>query len=581
MNKKVILILTVSIFLLSASPVAFADDVSYTIDLADIFLKVCDNGLLKVNESYTYNIDGQINGVYREIPLKNNQSIENLEVYADGAYTKVEKTLEEGTLKIKVYLYSDEALQTPVSDKSVVIHYSYDFLNVVKLYEDIGELQYKIIGDDWDTDINNIHAHVEFPEDKKLEYWINPIDIKSSERWDKNTLDINGSVDKGNYLEIRALIPLSEFSNSVYAQKINHDGYDEIVKIQKDYENRINFENNVSTIIAILLILSLIYPIFVYYKYGREPKVDFNQEYVHEPPCDENPMFVDAMFSNKNNIGKVTNNGIQAVIMEMIDDGQIELADKSVDNKSLKLILPKSIKGMDYYKQDIVNLFRPFEKNGVVDLNDIKSLKGYEKKKFGKTIAQIKKDYFREDILPYLKNYFNEEGSDRFLFYSICLIIASGVYMFFLSYFGIPNITYFILDIILITIGFSIYKLTDGIGGSWTKKGMTEYKQWNAFKHFLNDFSLLSQHPPESIAIWNKYLVYATAFGDAKEVKKAMKTIESKDYIEDNDLFNYVDLDGAFLMALALDRVMDSNLSDMGDIGDIGGGSGGGGGGAF
>lgn len=581
MNKKVILILTFSIFLLSASPVAFADDVSYTIDLADIFLKVCDDGLLKVNESYTYNIDGQINGVYREIPLKNNQSIENLEVYADGAYTKVEKTLEEGTLKIKVYLYSDEALQTPVSDKSVVIHYSYDFLNVVKLYDDIGELQYKIIGDDWDTDINNIHAHVEFPEDKKLEYWINPIDIKSSERWDKNTLDISGSVDEGNYLEIRALIPLSEFSNSVYAQKINHNGYDEIVKIQKDYENRINFENNVSNIIAILLILSLIYPIFVYYKYGREPKVDFNQKYVHEPPYDENPMFVDAMFSNKNNIGKVTNNGIQAVIMEMIDDGQIELADKSADDKSLKLILPKSIKGMDYYKQDIVNLFRPFEKNGVVDLNDIKSLRGYEKKKFGKTIAQIKEDYFREDILPYLKNYFNEKGSNKFLFYSICLIIASGVYMFFLSYFKIPNITYFILDIILITIGFSIYKLPDGIGGSWTKKGMTEYKQWNAFKHFLNDFSLLSQHPPESIAIWNKYLVYATAFGDAKEVKKAMKTIESKDSIEDNDLFNYVDLDGAFLMALALDRVMDSNLSDMGDIGDIGGGSGGGGGGAF
>ena len=56
-----------------------------------------------------------------------------------------------------------------------------------------------------------------------------------------------------------------------------------------------------------------------------------------------------------------------------------------------------------------------------------------------------------------------------------------------------------------------------------TQKGAEEYKKWNAFKNFLNDFGKFSDKEVLEVALWEKYLVYATLFGCAKKVIKVMK----------------------------------------------------------
>lgn len=73
-----------------------------------------------------------------------------------------------------------------------------------------------------------------------------------------------------------------------------------------------------------------------------------------------------------------------------------------------------------------------------------------------------------------------------------------------------------------------------------TKKGAEEYKKWKAFKNFLNDFGKFSDKEVPEIALWEKYLVYATLFGCAKKVIKTMK-VEMID--KPNDYFDtYLDL---------------------------------------
>lgn len=582
MNNKILSIFLIFIFLLSTISAAFADDKSYDISSADIFVDVKDNGLLVVNESYVYDFTGQFNGVYREIPLKDGESIENLSVHADGAYTKLEQTNEDGLLKIKVYLYTDEGLSEPISDKSVKIYYNYDFVNVTKVYNDVGELQFKVLGDDWDQDIHNFNAKIQFPGDGKLEYWINPASISVNQSWDKNVLSIStDSISSDEYIEVRAIIPLADFSNPIYARHINENGYDKILEIQENYQNEVNFENTVDFVVPILLILTLIYPVAVYMKYGREPKVKNDLEYMHEPPSEENPVFVDAMFSTKSDVGKSTNNGIQAAIMEMIDDGQIKLVDKNVEKKTLKLILPTNIQALNHYERDIVNLLKPFEEDGVVDLKNIDNMLGtsFEKKEFSRKKEQIKKDYYKEDIEPIFENYFIDKGSMRLKFYSIFLIIAS---VFYLSYLLLSNlninIIYYIISVMLIIISVVIFMLPNRIGGRWTEKGIEEFNEWKAFERFLNDFSLIKEHPPESIAIWNKYLVYATAFGNADAVKEAMGMLNVTDFDED-ELYYYLALEGPIFMNNAFNVADASNASS--GAGSVGGGSGGGGGGAF
>ena len=44
-------------------------------------------------------------------------------------------------------------------------------------------------------------------------------------------------------------------------------------------------------------------------------------------------------------------------------------------------------------------------------------------------------------------------------------------------------------------------------------------------KDFMEDFSLIDQKRLPSIVIWEKYLVYATAFGIADKVIKQLKIV--------------------------------------------------------
>ena len=106
------------------------------------------------------------------------------------------------------------------------------------------------------------------------------------------------------------------------------------------------------------------------------------------------------------------------------------------------------------------------------------------------------------------------------------------------------------------------------------------------FKKFLKDNSLIKEHPPESIVIWNKYLVYGTALGVADEVYESMKLYKPDVYEDDyyySDLYRFHSYSGLIILNSAFNTGISASTpsSDIGDFGDIGGGSGGGGGGAF
>ena len=55
--------------------------------------------------------------------------------------------------------------------------------------------------------------------------------------------------------------------------------------------------------------------------------------------------------------------------------------------------------------------------------------------------------------------------------------------------------------------------------------GTEEFSKWRAFRSFMKDFSNLKAHAPQSLVIWERYLVYATAFGIAKVVLKALRVV--------------------------------------------------------
>ncbi|MDP1551697.1 MAG: DUF2207 domain-containing protein, partial [Methanobacteriaceae archaeon] len=104
------------------------------------------------------------------------------------------------------------------------------------------------------------------------------------------------------------------------------------------------------------------------------------------------------------------------------------------------------------------------------------------------------------------------------------------------------------------------------------------------FKRFIKDFSLIKEYPPESVAVWNQYLVYATALGVADKVRKSMEMSLPSDDLNRSDIYLFHYYGGYVLLSSTLNSGMaTANQGDggSGGVGGVGGGSGGGGGGAF
>lgn len=56
-----------------------------------------------------------------------------------------------------------------------------------------------------------------------------------------------------------------------------------------------------------------------------------------------------------------------------------------------------------------------------------------------------------------------------------------------------------------------------------TQKGLNEQEKWKGLKRYMEDFSLLNEKEVPALILWEKYLVYATAFGIADKVLKQLK----------------------------------------------------------
>ena len=172
-------------------------------------------------------------------------------------------------------------------------------------------------------------------------------------------------------------------------------------------------------------------------------------------------------------------------------------------------------------------------------------------------------------------------GGDKFLFIMIYLLLI----MMIALHMNLSNadLKGSIGGVFLFIFSMVLLRFDDDIFGRWTEEGRVFYLKWRNFKDFIEDYSLIKEHPPESIAIWKKYLIYGAALGVADEVYESMK-LEVPNISEyDDGIFMYHYYGGYSLMNSAFEtgQTAANPSSDSGSFGGFGGGSGGGGGGAF
>ena len=402
------LILLFFILFLAVSSVSADDDKSYTIDQAFIDLTVASNGLLHVDEQFDYTFKGTYNGVFRDIPLKSGESIDNIKVSAIGAYPVLKQSEENGQKHLKIFLYADEAHTKKIHDCSVSVFISYDMKNVVTLFNDVGALQYKIWGDEWDVGVGSVITSITLPGNKNNTYFLNPGEYTVNKNSNGTTITAETtSIPRGEIYEALILMPLSDFKDATYAKHVNEDGKDKILKNLNDSISSRNFWNTTYLILGLLSILSPIGAIFTYLKYGREPKVDYDGIYERELPSNDSPEIINALIDNKDSIGKPNMKGFRASIMNLIDRGalRMETQENMDSEKKILLIDFSNVDNADLSlsEKSLVNALYPFAENEILNLSSLND----------KLSSQRNAKSFQEDYNAWADHVKNESSSKR------------------------------------------------------------------------------------------------------------------------------------------------------------------------
>ena len=66
-----------------------------------------------------------------------------------------------------------------------------------------------------------------------------------------------------------------------------------------------------------------------------------------------------------------------------------------------------------------------------------------------------------------------------------------------------------------------------------TESGEDEKEKWKALKNFMSEYSLISEKGMNDLVIWEKYLIFATAFGLSDKVIKEFKAKYKRVIIEE------------------------------------------------
>ncbi|MFM5882575.1 DUF2207 domain-containing protein [Methanobrevibacter gottschalkii] len=584
-NTFVIILL----FLILFSTVTFVsadDDRSYSIDQVITDLTVKNNGLLHVEEQYDYSFDGAFNGVYRDIPLKSGESIENIKIHVDGAYATYEESDDDGYKHVKIYLYSDAAHTKGIKDCNVKVYISYDLIGAVTIFNDVSGLQYKLWGEEWDVGANNLKATVHLPGNNGNEYYLTPSEYNDTSSLKGNTITAESSyIPKGEYYELLVLMPVDDFNKSPNAKHVNQNGHDMIMKNLKNTINERDFWNTTYLVLGLLTLISPISAIIVYLKYGREPEVNYDGIYERDLPTNDPPEIVNALIENKMSIGHPNIKGFEASIMNLIDRKFITLSSQeNIESNTKDLMLTLNNKArLSASEQIVFDTLNHFSTNNILNLSTLN----------GQLSSETNGKWFMEKIREWessvendmdVSRFFDDRGSSIMnvigllgIPFAIALIVLGFITNLNNGLYSIAGGIFLIIFSIVITMS------DDDIFGRWTEEGRVYYLKWKNLKNFLEDNSLIKEHPPESIIIWKKYLIYGAALGVADKVYESMKLQVPNISDYDNDgLFMYHYYGGYGMMNMAFSTgEISANPSDSSGFGGSGGGSGGGGGGAF
>jgi uncharacterized membrane protein len=602
---------------------------NYTIDAT-----ILENGNMHVVEYLKYNFDDDMNGVFRDILYKytySNQkndmrpasswyqadSVQNLKVYtSDNGFTdmkeailKDESLLENGMSgvysaqkygngeyreKIKVY--------TPVkSGNNKYVKYEYDLTNVVVTYNDANEIYWNFLGGDWQCYINNLKVNINWSEsfdiDKIHAYPHSYANVSKAEIAENSIAFTASGISESTAVDARIVLPKGNINNILKHINSNYN-YDELTVIEKEAEQ--GKEKHVLSMkvfvgIAAFAFASLIYIIVIAVKNSSKgKKTGNNLDYYREIPSTYH-LGEYSLLINRN-VGFMDSNLVLATIMDLSERGYLKLEPKKKAKKifftdaeydyDVILNAQKGTEDLDDYEKKLLKLLFNGKNNkdsDSIEYNDPKI-------ELNSRFKELAKDYSK--MAKNRKELYNMNNEYKDLFYEKTpkKLIDTGMLLnvivvisLLVNIFAISPLNNKAGMIAISLIFYGIYMVFT-IAAVYSSRSIKEihlqgYNELMGLKKYLKDYSVIKQRYPIEIALWGKYLVFATLFGIADKVSKEFKEELLKQGYDEDYVYTNFAIINMSMHYTQISTTMASYTGSSSSGGYAGGGSGGGGGG--
>lgn len=402
----------------------------------------------------------------------------------------------------------------------------YTIEDAVVIHEDIAEILFNF---EWSEYIEDINLRLNLKSDSEVLRVFTHGPINGSNEI-INKKQVSGTFDFLNantIIDMRVLFDKDLVING--NKKTNIMAFDKILEFEK---GQAEIQNNLRRVAKLkLLIVNIVsfgYIVFIgiaiykyYQKHDKELKPTFTQKYLREIPEEYGPEILGYLLT-KNNI---KSEYLSASIMELIRKKSLEVKQDVSNKKNFTIMKKEDISPLTKTEQLLKEWLINDVGNGNEFTNkDIKDASKNHYESFLKKYDSWKKEVISEGEA---KNFYeNEKGSKG----KYIIILVFGIVISILSLLLELET---VLSILLLPISV-IAIIYVASSTKRTSLGNEHYAKWRALKNFLKDFGSFKEKEILEIKLWEKYLVYATAFGIADKVQKAMEMrIKELNYTDD------------------------------------------------
>lgn len=587
--------------------------VSYDIEGYYINAEVLENGDVSVEEIFL--VDGTMNGYELDLSTLSSNStvsasaISNVLVAGANIDSISFDTFEENFTDFTLVSFANIGdsqkytvdntyngvsirMYYPINNEKIAFKVSYTLEDAIILHNGFAEFYWNFFSGELQDEINDLNVRVVLPGLDNSEYfrfWAHGPLSGEVHDYNSNTNNIViASIDK---LEAYGILDMritfdDSLVNTNLISKHSDETLDDIVAEETEIASETNaLRREVQTKWNIALfgtigfyILLVIGFGYVYLKYDKELKSDFNHKYNRDFIDDYNVEVVDYLMNHN-----VTENALSASVMNLIYKKNIK-AEAIPDKKDSYTFTLLNRDNLNDTENSLVDFLFTTVGNG--NTFTTMALKKYASN--ATTCRDFMSSYtnWKNKVIIDGKSQNFFEKKRNYVWIPFVLLIYSIILLTFISsnniemFFGILTIFFAII--------FMIYAIACT---KKTKKGIEHYAKWKAFKNFLNDFGNFSIKELPEIALWERYLVYATVFGLADKVEKAMNVkitefdnVDSADYIMFTHIHN---MHMASIISSSMHSAINSSQvsinranasSSMSSGGGFGGGFSGGGG---